>query len=410
VYLSGSILGTFHDIPRRSNPVRLSLLVAFLAVLGVLARYYMAFLGHNYDLESWQIVAKLVNEGKNVYVHTWRYPYAPLWCYILSFLDIMAGHLPHPYFDFRHLVALFLSLMDVGIFIILFRKRGLLASLFFLFSPVSVLITGYHSQFDNLAILVALLGALILERGERGAEGLSLVEAFCFAFILALSLTIKHVFIFFPIWMALRSGKFSHRALFVTVPYVIFLASFIPFWAEGSGYIIHRVFLYRSFDNGVFYELFVPKIVHLLISRQGFFYIMLGAMAVVHRRKEAFESMIYYCAVILIFSSAIANQYLAIPLIFLAVKRNSFGIAYNIAGGMFLLVHKFGLNMDSLRGFPVFQQIHGYGYEILITLLLLAWLTSFKGVQSKVSAITDQIFRKASSNPRQACCQKDSDS
>jgi hypothetical protein len=377
----------------RSKPSIIYGVLIVLAVLGVLIRYGVAFLGHNYDMESWKIVANLINEGKNVYAHTWRYPYAPIWCYVLAMLDVIGAHLPHPYLDFRHLVSLFLSFVDVGIFVILVRNKRFLASAIFILSPISILITGYHSQFDNLAIFVALLGASILKYNEGGDGVMATKHVVLFSLFLALSITIKHVFIFFPIWMAFKSKKWTHRILFLCIPYALFLASFIPFWADASGNIIQWVFLYRSFHNGVFYELFVPKIVQILISRQTFFYLALIAMAFVYRRQKVFDSVIYYCAVILIFSSAIANQYLAIPVVFTALHPNPFNILYNIVGGLFLLVHKFGLHMETLQGLPVFRHLVAYGYEILITLLLLGWLTSITPIRQKVSALRNLIRR-----------------
>ena len=48
-------------------------------VLGVALRLWMATLGHNWDLASYQTVAQIVDAGGNVYAETERYNYGPLW-------------------------------------------------------------------------------------------------------------------------------------------------------------------------------------------------------------------------------------------------------------------------------------------------------------------------------------------
>jgi len=48
-------------------------------------------------------------------------------------------------------MAGFLSLVDLGIFFVLWKKFGRPAAALFFLNPISVIITGYQSQFDNLA-------------------------------------------------------------------------------------------------------------------------------------------------------------------------------------------------------------------------------------------------------------------
>jgi hypothetical protein len=76
----------------------------FFAVLvaGIAARLLVATCGHDYDMDSWQLVANLVDRGDNVYASTDRYNFAPGWFHVLHALNLLAGHNPTA---FRYLVA-----------------------------------------------------------------------------------------------------------------------------------------------------------------------------------------------------------------------------------------------------------------------------------------------------------------
>ena len=60
--------------------------------LGLDLRMGAAVLGHNFDIESWYIVADIMRHGGNVYAETGRYNYGPVWFFILHVLDVLAAH------------------------------------------------------------------------------------------------------------------------------------------------------------------------------------------------------------------------------------------------------------------------------------------------------------------------------
>ena len=94
-----------------------------LLALGVAARLIAASAGHNYDMESFFIVAKIVEHGGNVYASTSRYNYGPIWSTLLHGLDLAARVLP---FDWQHVlrygIAGVLTLVDVAICLLLRRR------------------------------------------------------------------------------------------------------------------------------------------------------------------------------------------------------------------------------------------------------------------------------------------------
>jgi hypothetical protein len=133
----------------------------FLVVLsGTFIRFLLAYSYYgNYDMESYEIVRRIVASGGNVYALTTRYNYTPVWFNILWFLGIINTYLPTASFHF--IVRAFLTLVDLASLLLLLliveldkginrRDDLLLCAIFFYLNPVSYLLTGYHGQFENL--------------------------------------------------------------------------------------------------------------------------------------------------------------------------------------------------------------------------------------------------------------------
>ena len=157
--LFGGNQSTVKTMDKTNNNSKPNWLFFVVVIAGIALRLLVATCGHNYDMDSSRIAADIVDRGGNVYAGTERYNYGPIWFHILHALNLLAGHNETA---FRYLVTGFLSLVDVGIFSILWRKFGKLAASLFFLNPVSVIITGYDCQFDNCAILLGLLAALLV--------------------------------------------------------------------------------------------------------------------------------------------------------------------------------------------------------------------------------------------------------
>jgi hypothetical protein len=196
----------------------------FLAVMiaGIAARLLVATLGYDYDFDSWQIIAKLVEEGHNVYASTGRYNFAPGWFLILHALDVLSGHNPDV---FRYMVSGFLGLGNAGIFYILWRRFGALAGCWFFLNPISIIISGYQNNFDNLAILPGLMAALLM--GDDFDRPVCR-RKFLGLFVLGLSLMVKHVFFAFPFWLAVKQRGLSQKLAVILIPVLMFAFSFVP--------------------------------------------------------------------------------------------------------------------------------------------------------------------------------------
>lgn len=359
-----------HFREHRDNSVAI---VCLVVTLGIVLRLWAALQGHNFDVDSYRIVADIVASGGNVYAETRRYNYGPIWFHILHYLDMI----PWPGVDaltsLRIKVAEFLTVVDLCIYFFLLRRySNTVAALFFL-NPISILITGYHSQFDNLAVLLALIA--VAGYHEEKSVGVRLA---CLIGI-GLSLSVKHILFVFPVWLAFRERVWSRRLFVLLVPYLIFMSGFLFYLPQGLQGIISNVFLYKSFNNAPFWAIFAPNIVFNAAPKIHLFICALALLGMWARRKSPLESLHLYLIALVTFSSAIANQYLSIPTASIAVFWNWAYALYSIVGGLFLTVEGNGLHLAFAR--DLLHWNGSNGYQWLIFLLAIGLLLTIRGKQ-----------------------------
>lgn len=346
--------------------------VVVAAVLGMSARLLAATQGHNYDIESYWIVANIVDEGGNVYAETHRYNYGPAWFLVLGLLKDIADQFPEPFVALRYLVPTFLSGVDLAIAAMLLRRFGALSAVLFLLHPVSILITGYHSQFDNLAIAVGLAAMLLLERDGRSdrAGGRAWIAGVA---MLGLSLIVKHLLIVLPLWLAIRQRSPWRAAAVLLVPTALLAASFLPFVAQGGEGIVRNVIGYRSFDNAPFLNWAVPPIVARHLSATILVGLALLIAGWFFRRRRPSELLLVYSVTITVFAPAIANQYLAIPSAATAVFPNAGYLLYVVTTALYLVADASNLGIqwvaELLPGFLVRHEMGDLAYAYLVVLL-----------------------------------------
>lgn len=354
-------------------------LVFGVIAIGLAARFFLVTFGHNYDLDSWTIAADIVNQGGNVYAETTRYNYAPIWFNILYMLNQLAGHDQN---IFHYLVTAMLSLVDVGIFCVLWRTFGKLAACLFFLNPVSIIITGFHCQFDNLAVLLGLLGARLMgEEFDQPVNRRKLMGLL----VLGLSLMMKHILFAFPFWLAVKQKGFWQKCIVVIVPVACFLLSFLPYWQNGRQGIINNIFLYRSFQNEYFYKYFIPTFIQFFCSSQTVWLLMLAGFAFIYRQKNAIESLLLYTAVLVTASPAIINEYLAIPGAFVSTYINPFTLFYTAVSTWHLAV--------DFNGPHFFKNLHGKYDDISVGTLFLGliWITWRQNLVAFIKKCREEI-------------------
>jgi hypothetical protein len=195
--------------------------------------------------------------------------------------------------------------------------------MFFLCSPVVALLTGYHSQFENLALLPGLAAWLLIRRGPV-PPARSVVSAL----LLGLSLTVKHVLFLFPAWVLFwpRLGTVRKRLIYVAFAYSVFGLSFLPWWADPASRagILRNVFSYRSYSRLSLLQLITAE--HSFSEGPSAFssiltplwIVTLVAIGLALRRRDE-ELFPMYLLAMFALSPALMDQYLAVPMLACAI-------------------------------------------------------------------------------------------
>ena len=347
--------------------------MAAVVVVGIALRMYVATLGHNFDLDSYNIVADIVGRGENVYASTTRYNYGPIWLHVVSGLKALATAISsEPKEALGYLLSALLTVTDIAIFFVLWKKAGKLAACLFFLNPISIIISGYHRQFDNIALLLGLAAVSVV--GDR-TDGRLNLRTFAGLAVLGLSLMTKHILFAFPLWLAVKQRNWLRRAVFIAIPTLIFLGSFVPYWEFGQSGIIANVFQYRSLQLEVLFRLTVPEMLRPFIDPRVFWLALLAASALVFRTRDVFSSLMLYTGVLVAASPSTANQYLPIVAPFIAINLNLFYVLYTVAGTWFMLGSVLGVS--ALRdALPLDGEVW---LRIAITLLCLGFVWQMLG-------------------------------
>ncbi len=346
-----------------------SLTIAVLG-LGLFLRLLVAASGFTYDMESYEIVGRAVLEGKNVYAETTRYNYGPVWFFLVGFLYKISLLFEQSFFIFRYMVAFFLAVIDVALFFVLASLFSRRIAYLYYFNPLSILITGFYSQFDNVALLIGFIALGRMVKGmnvKKEADGVALL-------LLGLSLTVKHILFMFPFWLFLRQKTWRNRLMVLTVPIGIFLASFLPYMRDGFQGIVDNVFLYRSFDNAPFWHAVVPDALKRFIDPSVLFLTALVVGGWVARKWPLAITLPWYGILLVLFSPAVSEQYFVIVLPFIALFPNIFFVAFTVVSTVFLIVTVSGGEMYAAPlGMRLDRQTLGFGLQTQLLLSGFLW-------------------------------------
>lgn len=313
------------------------LLLYILIAVGVIARFFVMTIGNNYDFESYQIVGGVASTGSIVYALTSRYNYGFIFFVILGFFYKFASCFSESILIYRILIVSLLTFADAGIALWIAKKNSVRNAIIFFLNPLSIIITGYHNQFDNIAVLFALLSVNYYEDSDE----ITKKDFFSIAF-LTVSLITKHILYIFFIWILFHHSH-NKKIVYACIPPLIFLISFIPFALnsqEAFDGIINNVFLYRGYNN---YPLFSELFSRLAVPSEYYFMFFVVIMILMGflLRKKSYECLLLLYFVSLVgFSSAIANQYLIIPMVALSISdKKIFYWVYVFIGTVYFVLN-----------------------------------------------------------------------
>jgi len=336
----------------RQTPVsktRVAITVALIILAGTIIRLVLAAAAFgNFDMDSYEIVIGIAHRGVNVYAETERYNYSPVWLMILIVLkriQIAMHDVP-----FHFIVRSFLCCVDLltlGVLLLIARVKKLpvtRTAIFFYLSPVSFLVTGYHGQFENFAILMVLTGILMyLVLAARPVLRTVLLWLFATA-----GMIIKHN-VFYELIICLNSSikRYWIKLSLFIISVIVFLLLFIPYWKTGSKGIIEHVFEYGSFSGayGVTSLFALPHLKYLFIAAMFIFPLFLKSKDII---AQCLLGMLFF----LTFTTGFAAQYFVLPVALGAVRPSKFLLFYTLAASVLFLGND---NITAIPGFHLLK-------------------------------------------------------
>jgi len=357
--------------------------------VGVSMRIWAQTSFRNYDFDSYLIVSKMLVNGENPY-DSGRYNYGPNWMFFLTFARSIFEN-PDA---FRLVLAITLTLADVGIAIILFKRGYSLASLLIMLSPISIAITGQHQQFDNIAILL-LLAAMYVYR-PTGMESWSRNDTYVLILI-TLSITTKHVFIFFLFWFALKQTGIRKALIYLVAPVIVFVLSLVPFWLISPQSVVENVLLYSGYNNAPLLSIVIPNLEEMDAFgrrlQQVIFVLVVLATGYFLRRHSPFILALVYTITLVVFTSGLADQYLAIAFVGAAVFLNLSFLIWMVFGSLYFFGNPETLAVPGLTSINqanpnLFLMTSDSAYQTLSGLLFIGWIILL--IQLRVTPTLDQ--------------------
>jgi hypothetical protein len=283
----------------------------------------------NYDTESYDIVTAIAQRGGDPYRETHRYNYSPVWAGVLSAAAAVADATGLGRTTILGLLLLAGDACTAALVYALARRRrgragGALAALLFFGNPVSILISSSHLQFDGLAILFLLCAIVLSERGRDLPA----------AAALSLSLLVKHVTALHPLLFRRRSGWRGWVP--VLAPYLLFVASFAPYFASREQ-IVKRVFLYRGLTGnyGIEAMVLLPGVPDWLPV--AVFALAVAVAVVWLRRIELPRASLLLFLVVLVFAPGFGRQYCVWPIALGALTAGPGFFLYSAVAAAFLV-------------------------------------------------------------------------
>ncbi len=141
---------------------RIIIIIISVSLVARMVPNLMLSVGAGYDIESYQIVSHLIQQGKDVYTHpdaNGRHPYLPFQMYWFVFSSVIAEQF---HLEFIKIVRLAAIIADIFIAVLLSQmmstpEASLRAGLTYALNPVPILVSSYHGQFDAIPICFLLL-------------------------------------------------------------------------------------------------------------------------------------------------------------------------------------------------------------------------------------------------------------
>jgi len=315
------------------SKTKTAIMVAMVIFAGTLIRLILAkVVFGNFDMQSYETVVGILNEGGNVYAKTERYNYTPVWFMVLLVLKRIQLAFDVPFYFVVRTFLCCVDLLTLGVLLLIARVKKLpvtRTAIFFYLSPVSFLVTGYQGQFENFAMLMVLIGIFMYLRfADRPVLRTALLWLFATA-----GMIVKHN-VFYELIICLQSSikRYSIKLSLFVASVAIFLLLFVPYWKTGSTGIIEHVFKYGSFSGvyGLTSLFAIPQLKYAFILAMFIFPLFL-------RDRDIIAQCLLGTLFFLTFTTGFAAQYFVLPVALAAIWPSKFSLVYTIVASALLL-------------------------------------------------------------------------
>ena len=318
-------------------------------VLGVWFRFFAMSMGNMEDYNIFNEGSSLFRNSRNIYLEApnFDWPYSSLFIQTLSWMQFLTQFSSNLSFRFSYVTLL--TLIDVGIFILIKNNFGYNRAVFYFLSPISIIITGYHNQFDNLALLMGFAGVLLLnnidERNKHSVSSIILVSSL----LIGLSINLKHIFIFLPLYILFSKIDFFIKVrVFFLSYFVVFIYMGINFFTTPSAFI-NQVLNYSSWANyPLLYWLNIPNFSNFQFAKDLLILVMIFGAFFSYKFNPLYI-VPYYLLILFTFTPAIANQQWVIALLIATIFPNILFSVWAIVTSLALLADEQELRLSFFR-------------------------------------------------------------
>lgn len=385
-----------------NQPMKKLLILGSLICLTLLPRLVLCFFffGTPDTLNAMQSI-DVFKHGQNVYAAS-NYTYPPLWLAILLGLDFLSANFHIPFYIVIRFPAI---IFDVFLALLIFAvfkkykkndKDSFIGALFFSLNPISILISGYHGQIDNIWIFLSLVSWYIFEYFSKTVKNIIIC-----AILLSFGVLLK-VFpvLFVPLFVLKLKGKIK-KTIFTVI--AVLPTALIMLWLLVKDFSnVSRAFVNYAIEHDfwgisaiisfIHYHLLkgqpFDSIYRLMITPQwerlGLYAVLIVVYTLLYKQRKTFKisrAMFLLMLAVLVFTPFISVQWWVwlIPLGIVAQVSWRKIVLYTIIITMVLLTryYLFLLNIPvQLRPWEVHDVIFGFKLYSLIKIpAFLGWIT-----------------------------------
>jgi len=358
------------EMPSTSKIV-LTIILLLIILNGTIIRLMLASTCFgNHDMQCWEVIADIAAKDGNVYNETHKYVYTPVFFEVLRVIKNI--QLNFPSLTLHFLIKTFLSIIDLmtlGVLLLIAKNQKISpikTALFFYLNPVSFLITGYHGQFENMAVLLIVIGIFAYIKLKK----FPLLANLALWLFSTVGMIVKHNVLYEVLICLNHSIKRRWIIILLfTLSVGLFLATFLPYWADSKENIINDVFKHSSGNAPGRYssDYGINSLIQLPFLKYIFVLGMLTFPFLI-KKKELMTQCILGFLFFLVFTTGIAVQYFVLPIALGALRPSKGFLIYSIAASLFILgcfYNVYSLYFDAFKwNFVWFGAIYWFYSEL----------------------------------------------